>query len=165
MVRAGRITLPSSLRKRRAVRGKLFGCKTCAADSFSSSWPAIVPAIHAPGLLTRGHVFAAGKQDVDARAKPAHDDRSVCNPSCGLVGRAQEFSPGSPARKREPRASDVRSPWTPAFAGVTMECVLIGRVCSAASMSPLIRGEAAVEDDFCAGDEARLVPNRTDSHR
>src|SRR5712692_2518829 len=28
MVRAGRITLPSSPRKRRAVRGKLFGCKT-----------------------------------------------------------------------------------------------------------------------------------------
>ena len=76
---------------RRAVRGKLFGCRNCAADSFSSSWPAIVPAIH---------VFAAGKQDVDARAKPAHDDRSVCNPSCGLVGRAQEFSPDSPARKR-----------------------------------------------------------------
>ncbi len=46
------------------------------------------------------YVFAAGKQDVDARAKPAHDDRSVCNPSCGLVGRAQEFSPDSPARKR-----------------------------------------------------------------
>jgi hypothetical protein len=36
-----------------------------------------VPAIHAPGLLTRGHVFRRRKKDVDARHKAGHDDREV----------------------------------------------------------------------------------------
>src|SRR6185437_5012275 len=88
------VSLSSSPRKRRAVRGKKCGCKSAADDSFSSSWPGLswlVPAIYVflgvcsktwmPG--TRPH-------------KAGHDDCKVYHSSCGLVGRAVRNFPGQP---------------------------------------------------------------------
>jgi hypothetical protein len=73
----------------RAVRGKLFDCKTWRTDPLLSSWPASVPAIH---------VFGARNEGVDARNKSAHDDFGLFDPPRELGFMAERIPPDSPAR-------------------------------------------------------------------